>query len=197
MMLMEDNIIKLHHKFKRHSTFQQLGTNHRQYARLVRILTKHFPCGEFRTRFNKDGPIYCSCFSVRQTNNSRKGVLETRNHILYECPLWIRPNEWKRYNHVPDNVHDKMWPPNNQDINLEQLIEFLRLNPLVGAFEWGELQEYATKARENRDNGNTHWLTAEFLYFKLMTDVRKQYFHKWNETRKQKRKPPSGDKFNK
>lgn len=56
------------------------GTSNRDVARAARFLTNHFPSGAYRARFNVPGPQHCPC----------GGGLETRSHILFRCPYWIR-----------------------------------------------------------------------------------------------------------
>ena len=49
----------------------------KETARLCRFWTGHFPHGEFHLRFNLDRKIECWCGAL----------VETREHILLECPL--------------------------------------------------------------------------------------------------------------
>ena len=49
-------------------------------ARFVRFWTGHFPHGAYRQRFRLPGRTACWC-----GHNP-----ESRRHILFECPLWIR-----------------------------------------------------------------------------------------------------------
>jgi hypothetical protein len=48
--------------------------------------------------------------------------MELREHILYECPLWIRK-------------HSPSGPGGAQCIGVRDIVEFLRLIPSVGTFE--------------------------------------------------------------
>ena len=60
------------------------GNKLRQFARITKMLTNHAPIGEFRKRFHLDGPQKCwACNSQNQ--------LETRDHMVWECPGWIHP----------------------------------------------------------------------------------------------------------
>lgn len=76
LMLPKADFDKIHHSYKKNPILGTHGKSNCDYARLTRVLTNHLPCGAFRKRFNKDGPELCQC----------GGGLETREHILYECP---------------------------------------------------------------------------------------------------------------
>ena len=56
------------------------GDKPRNLARLVRFLTNHAPIGSYRERFNKEGQQICMACD--------KKVMETRDHMVYECPGW-------------------------------------------------------------------------------------------------------------
>lgn len=80
-------------------------------ARLCRVLTGHFPHGAYRQRFRLPGPHACLCGAP----------LETLDHILHACPLWLR---------CPSAASH----PSIADVRL-----FLDLNPMVGSFDWTDL----------------------------------------------------------
>ena len=53
------------------------GERHKATAKLVRLLTNHTPIGEFRERFNLEGPRICHACELK--------VPDTREHMVYEC----------------------------------------------------------------------------------------------------------------
>ena len=63
------------------------GSNVSTFSRFCRCITGHAPIGEYRQRFNIDGPIHCGC---------RHGLLQTRDHVVSSCRLVVRPKrKWK------------------------------------------------------------------------------------------------------
>jgi hypothetical protein len=90
-----------------------LGMDTQLFARVARFVTGHMPCGAFRERFHLEGHHECWCGKA----------LETCYHILYECPLWIRK-------------HPPPGPDGAQRVGIWGIIDFLKLNPSVGTFEW-------------------------------------------------------------
>lgn len=116
-------------------------------ARFNRVMTGHFPHGEFRQRFKLPGPTACLCGAP----------CETSAHILYECPLWIRYKHFKRPDvprHAPrpddpldsrdpDNydmrIHDTNYIPPEFQPEPRFILTFLKLNPMVASFDWCEL----------------------------------------------------------
>ncbi|EKM52626.1 uncharacterized protein PHACADRAFT_198672 [Phanerochaete carnosa HHB-10118-sp] len=122
-------------------------------ARLIWFTSGHFPHSAFHEHFNFEG-------------NQRCGVdVETRDHIWFDCDLWIKkhkpPNaEIERMHRGERGVHAALdllppTPPGMsllehflQDwretpIALDDVTEFLRLNPIVGTFTWLELVDQA------------------------------------------------------
>lgn len=83
-------------------------------ARLTRLITNHAPTGEFRARFFPNLPTHCAC-----------GRTQTRNHILFECLLYVRPHMWF-HSHVAFVSHPS---------NLPLLLQWLDLNPLAFTFD--------------------------------------------------------------
>jgi hypothetical protein len=57
------------------------------FSRLCRGITGHAPIGEYRRRFNIDGPIHCDC---------SHGVVQTRDHLQGACRLVERPYRHKK-----------------------------------------------------------------------------------------------------
>ena len=88
LVLKKNDLEKVNHSFKKTPMLRTLGMDNRHCARVTRVMSNHLPCGEFRTRFNKEGPTDCKC----------GGGLDTREHIIYDCPFWLRPNIKPRRN---------------------------------------------------------------------------------------------------
>lgn len=85
-------------------------------ARLSRFVTGHAPVGGFRQRFNLEGRINCWCGHQ----------VETRDHILTDCPLWF-----------------KIWDPGGpvrRTLSTALIGNFLHRNPMVATFEWSTLR---------------------------------------------------------
>lgn len=137
---------------KKHWMLRTYGRSPEKFARAVRFATGHFPHGAFRKRFNKPGRQDCWCGAA----------LETRDHILFECPLWIRDPTLVRYVPTPHSatrrrkycggaldLGDMSDGDDTDDVQLEQICQdptvhvsaaelktFLENNPAVGTFEW-------------------------------------------------------------
>ncbi|KAI0953240.1 hypothetical protein AcW1_007509 [Taiwanofungus camphoratus] len=79
--------------------------------------------GEYHSRFNIPGPHLCLC-----------GAEETREHVLFDCPFWIRT---KRQQGPRDPL--LMGPPEQRGWTPDDIMEFLRLNPMVSTFDWAEI----------------------------------------------------------
>lgn len=136
-------------------------------TRLCRFYSGHFPHGEFRSRFNRDGRIACWCGNA---------PVETRDHIMFECPLWWRP--WN-----PGIPHDD--PPGGALIgktkeekmpDLDEVKRFLRANPLLGTFEWSDLVE-----RAERDQNAGAPESYACWRVKLETTLRQTAWELWRE----------------
>lgn len=132
-----------------------MGQHPRELARFVRFSSNHFPCGEYRERFNLSGPT--RCWQCRDT-------VESRDHIMYECPAWSRlygvndkaaraRHEWEQWAHwrrslPPDRVVNT-WDPGDRrealSMSVDELRCFLRANPVVGTFAWAEIVEEAVR----------------------------------------------------
>lgn len=119
------------------------GKSNADVARTARILTNHFPCGEYRARFNIPGPQDCPC----------GGGLETRHHILFQCPFWIRTKA--------PVASPLALPHDDRTRQLHaqcgwsagDVLEFLRLNPMVSTFGWAEI---LAEALADRAAGRPH-----------------------------------------
>ncbi|TFY58003.1 hypothetical protein EVJ58_g6681 [Rhodofomes roseus] len=125
-----------------------LKFSNQKTAKIARLLTNHFPCGEYRERFKKNGPIKCLC--------GRGGHKETRDHILFKCPFWIRvkkhkrspfigPFGWKQ-RHV-DTYYSRTqrgWAPSD-------IVDFAYMNPLAATFEWAEI---LSKCKDDETRGD-------------------------------------------
>lgn len=125
------------------------GRNRKEMARLVRFCSNHFPCGEYRERFNIPGPTKCwHC----------KTATESRDHIMFHCPGWSRVyavdnptararHDWEQWTHwtrtLPrDRVASTLDPQDREEalrMNEDEVRWFLRANPVVGTFAWAEL----------------------------------------------------------
>ena len=73
-------------KSKTNFFIKHFGKRQKEMARHVRFWTGHMPCGAFRERFHLEGYThcwYCKAYEDRE-------VLETRDHILFECRGWGR-----------------------------------------------------------------------------------------------------------
>lgn len=153
----------------------------RETARLCRFWTGHFPHGEFRERFNLPGRRECWCGER----------LETRQHILTECPLWIRPAKWRVLSNaqrlaeahqlaagvLPFDPSDEAEMRLEIDkIRPEEIVEFLAINPMVACFEWYDLLD---KADECARNGNDHSLAH--AYVEAHAARRKQLHREWTD----------------
>ena len=108
---------------------KRAGTSNREMARAARTLTNHLPVGSYRQRFNIPGPALCTC-----------GAEETREHHLFDCPNWIRIKEPSVPVAAPPHEDAASRRTRAQrGWSAEDVICFLRLNPLVASFEWSEI----------------------------------------------------------
>lgn len=114
---------------------RSFGHHPREMARHTRFASGHFPCGEYRERFHLPGPKVCWTCNCR----------ETRDHILWECPAWTRGQELALKATIDGD------PRTIRDAG-PVIRRFLRANPMVGTFAWGDIVEQATR---DRDSGLT------------------------------------------
>jgi hypothetical protein len=82
-LLRKKDISRVQHSGTKHDLLRSAGKNTVLYSRLGRVISNHAPTGDFMIRFNKEGYPYCLCDPTGNT-------LETRDHVLYQCPFWIR-----------------------------------------------------------------------------------------------------------
>lgn len=114
---------------------RSFGHHPREMARFTRFASGHFPCGAYRERFKLPGPTMCwTC-----------NCLETREHILWECPAWTRGKELA----AGATMHGDR---RSTQVAGPVLRRFLRTNPMVGTFAWGDIVQQAT---QDRDRGLT------------------------------------------
>ncbi|EKM58643.1 uncharacterized protein PHACADRAFT_89605 [Phanerochaete carnosa HHB-10118-sp] len=124
----------------KHYFLQKFGHDHRLYVHMTRFITGYFSHGEFHNKMNLEGSRTCLC-----TN-----AYETRDHILYECPYWIRKSNIKPPKCAPDQTRlelisaGKQLELQNKEqvVTIDNIHELLLLNPLVGTFEWQDLMEH-------------------------------------------------------
>lgn len=163
------------------------GCDSTYLARLVRFTSGHFPHGAFRERFNFEGNRGCWC---------GKADPEDRDHIWFDCDLWIKKHK------PPDDVLERyrwgdrgvpraldLLPPTPPGvtllehflrdwratlIQLDDVAEFLQLNPVVGTFTWLELIDCAL---QDRADGESESLAL--LKVKLHTTIRKAAYERW------------------
>ncbi|GJE96989.1 hypothetical protein PsYK624_131990 [Phanerochaete sordida] len=167
---------------KRHLLLSKYGASNLQYARVTRFMTGHYPSGEYRAKFNKDGPRTCLC----------AGVPETRDHTLYECEYWVRPRAIKPPARLPHARRLELEEAGKQleiqaaeqRLDVHQLEEFLALNPLVGTFEWQDLMEHIrTVVYPARDAGDPEWRSATYFFFEQLTSARRRWYQEWRRAR--------------
>lgn len=174
-----------HHRLGRHTLFNRnhietlcsdkaqakaspltLADKPAMYARFTRFMTGHFPHGDFRARFNLPGPSKCECGAAE----------ETQHHILYTCPLWIRPEavsttpaavlqraaEQGSLPHAIAITSASTDDLENPHPTPENVMMFLRLNPMVATFEWPELlaKRDAEERRGSLDNTYADLISA-------------------------------------
>lgn len=138
---------------KRTWLLKRVGTSNKETARVARVLTNHFPCGAYRERFNIPGPIECLC-------GLSLGA-ETREHILFECPYWIRTKvTWVTPTSQEENLRDRQLR-SQRHWTEDDILEFLRLNSWVATFEWTEI---LSMAHEDREEGDYHSLANATLH---------------------------------
>ncbi|EKM56345.1 uncharacterized protein PHACADRAFT_71216, partial [Phanerochaete carnosa HHB-10118-sp] len=119
-------------------------------ARLIRFASGHFPHGAFRERFNFEGNRRCWCGAD----------VETRDHIWFDCDLWIKKHK------PPDAEIERMrWGERGDwretPIALDDVAEFLRLNPIVGTFTWLELVDQALGDRARGEDDSLALLKVD------------------------------------
>ncbi|THG92542.1 hypothetical protein EW026_g8391 [Hermanssonia centrifuga] len=102
-------------------------------ARITRVVTGHLPIGEFRQKFNFDGPKKCLCGQP----------LETRNHMLFDCPIWKMRE--------PDFTKEWLTTTATPKQFIRAVANFLSAHPLAGSFELADA--YKASEEENQTLG--------------------------------------------
>jgi DNA-binding LytR/AlgR family response regulator len=82
-LLRKKDISRIRHSGTKHDLLGSAGNDTVLYSKLGRTVSNHAPTGDFMIRFKKEGHPYCLCDPTGNT-------LETRDHVLYHCPFWIR-----------------------------------------------------------------------------------------------------------
>ncbi|KAF5377289.1 hypothetical protein D9615_006460 [Tricholomella constricta] len=100
-----------------------MGKSNAHTARMSRSILNHAPIGEYRRRFNLSEEVNCSC---------RNGGLETRAHMLDQCPRYTRKRR------APARLEHKNY------------LEFLEVNPRTFAFPSENPPPPFPKARPKR-----------------------------------------------
>ena len=140
-----------------------------EVARFTCFITGHFPHGAYKKRFkllkrDADGEEIemdkCLC--------GLGGHVETRDHILFSCPFYMRPIPFQRKPFVGpyrkehhDRQLDTWYHRRQRSWRPSDIMVFLRLNPMVGTFEWAEI---LAKCKEDQANGNEYskeWAVVE------------------------------------
>ncbi|GJE94382.1 hypothetical protein PsYK624_105510 [Phanerochaete sordida] len=123
-------------KVKTHYSLKALGHSPREFARFHRFCTGHFPHGAYRQRFHLPGRQACWCGAQ----------LETRDHILYDCPMWIHPFGRPKPR-GPRNPRSALYLDDEEDEDIplhsqpddDAIRDFLKANPMVATFDWYDL----------------------------------------------------------
>ncbi|EKM48382.1 uncharacterized protein PHACADRAFT_74442, partial [Phanerochaete carnosa HHB-10118-sp] len=139
------NLLKqMEHKLiisnSKHYSLRHFGHDHRLYACMTRFMTGHFPHGDFHNKMNLDSSCLCTCADIH----------ESQDHILYECPYWIRPQGIRPPKRVSDQVRIELISAGKQlelqnkeqQVSIDDIQDFLSLNLLVGTFKWQDLMEH-------------------------------------------------------
>jgi ribonuclease HI len=140
------------HTYRDNVFLKLLGQDTQLFARTVCFISGHMPCGAFRERFNLEGHRQCWCGAA----------VESREHILDECPLWIRE-------------HPPPGSDGSRHLSVRDIIAFLRLNPMVGTFEWLDLVREGLASVDvgqpcalapHRANAHSRWRRAIYKRWK-------------------------------
>ncbi|KIP08671.1 hypothetical protein PHLGIDRAFT_68979 [Phlebiopsis gigantea 11061_1 CR5-6] len=162
------------------------GKDNTYFARLVRFTSGHFPHGAFRERFEFEGNRRCWCGEC---------AVESRDHIWFDCELWIRkhrpPDDELERRRRGEHRRDALdlvppTPPGmssvehflqdwrDSPVNIDQVAEFLQLNPAAATFQWLELVD---RAYADRDGGAGE--TVNTYKADLHTRVRRDTYEGW------------------
>lgn len=168
---------------------KNMGQHPREFARYVRFASGHFPCGAYRERFHLPGPSLCWWC---------KTVLDSRDHIMYDCPAWVRAfNIDKRPRAEHDTERWKAWAtrrreedrldadPRNADhrkqalwMDANEIRFFLRINPAVATFEWGDL---VAAAQADELDGHTAQTSIHMFKADALSGWRRRERFRWIE----------------
>lgn len=89
------------------------------------------------------GPHDCPC----------GGGLETRSHILFHCPCWVQTKALAPLPRTPPFDARTRQLRDQRGWSADDVLEFLRLNPMVSAFGWSEI---LAEALSDRADGRPH-----------------------------------------
>ncbi|KAI0083459.1 hypothetical protein BDY19DRAFT_998565 [Irpex rosettiformis] len=167
----------VHPKAKQHWWLHNIGGAYKQtagggrtghtelYARMTRLISGHMPIGEYRKDFKLEGRQTCTC-----------GSPDTREHMLTNCPLWIRcwtapqppmPDEERLLDGLePINVRSMTQPFGRKDLHW-----FLCMNPMAATFKWSDLCD---KRDADKAEGLDH--TYAIVRIKVETELKKKMF---------------------
>jgi hypothetical protein len=166
-LLRKKDISRVWHSGTKHDLLGSAGSNTVLYSRLGRVVFNHAPTGDFMIRFKKEGHPYCLCDPTENT-------LETRDHVLYHCPFWIREGiEYSRTGEPAAWDLDSLEASHYAD--WRAVLSFLKWNPLAFTFEWRALVEHAQSAVTRKQAGTEYWATKEYAFFKLICDCLKDF----------------------
>ncbi|EKM56353.1 uncharacterized protein PHACADRAFT_193970 [Phanerochaete carnosa HHB-10118-sp] len=159
-------------------------------ARLVQFTSGHFPYGAFCEHFNFDENQRCWYGTAD---------VKTRDHIWFDCDLWIKKHKppddeiawWGQGERNALRALDLLSPTppgmsslkhflqdwRETPIDLDDVAEFLRLNPAVETFTWLELVDQALADREQGEEDSLALLKAD-----LHIVQRKKAYEMWVAT---------------
>lgn len=149
LILRKAELDKVRHSYAKTPMLRFMDRDNRRCARLVRVMSNHLLCEEFRIDFNKEGPTHCKC----------GGGLEICDHILYHCPYWLRSNMLpqtvlnaaERQRLMDENSEDTIRLAELEATNhasWQEVQDFFEWSSLAATFEWSDLVTKALEAEE-------------------------------------------------